>query len=197
MWRVNPAFAPKALIRVPQIHTMRQLPRRHIASNVAMRKPSWATFLRQPAKTKALAVEAAACLALARFLVVFVRLRRWRHRVSTISIAQERAPVPDLAWKVSWVVRRVAEAVPFTAVCLQQAIAAQWMLRWRGVASQLMVGVRRESEASRAAAESGPPRRLSYHAWLQIGGECVIGCKEVGTYTAFPPFETAGQRLAG
>ena len=177
---------------------MRQLPRRRIAGNVAMRKPSWTSFLRLPGKTKAMAVEAAACLAVARFLVVFVRLRRWRHRVSTLSTTlEERPPVPDLAWKVSWVVRRVAEVVPFTAVCLQQAIAAQWMLQWRGVASQLTVGVRRESEASRAAAESNPPRRLSYHAWLQIGGECVIGCKEVGTYTAFPPFETAGRRLAG
>lgn len=160
-----------------------------------MRRPSLASFLRLPATTKALAVEAAAFLALARFLVVFVRLRRWRHRISTEQ--EHLASVPALAWKVSWVVRRVADAVPFTAVCLQQAIAAQWMLRWRGIASQLTVGVRREAEASRTAAGRDPAQRLSYHAWLQVGGECVVGCKEVGMYTAFPPFETAGQRLAG
>ena len=152
-----------------------------------MRRPSLASFLRLPATTKALAVEAAAFLALARFLVVFVRLRRWRHRISTAQ--EDHAPVPALAWKVSWVVRRVADVVSFTAVCLQQAIAAQWMLRWRGVASQLTVGVRPEGR--------DPAQRLAYHAWLQVGGECVVGCEKVGMYTAFPPFETAGQRLAG
>lgn len=164
-------------------------------SNLTMRRSGMASFLKLPWAMKALAVEAAICLALARFLVVFVRLRRWRHRIATAQ--EERSSVPALAWKVAWVVPKVANAVPFTAVCLQQAIAAQWMLRRRGVASQLTVGARREAQAPRAAAEGALPRRLSYHAWLQVSGQCVVGCKEISSYAVFPPFESAGRSIAG
>ena len=146
-----------------------------------------ATFLRLPAATKELAVEAAVLLALARFLVMFVPMRRWRHRIATAR--QERLLVPPLARKVAWVVRKVADFVPFGAACLPQALAAQWMLRWRGVASQLMVGVRREATADRAAGRF-------YHAWLQVGDQCVIGCNNIGTYAAFPPFEPVERGFA-
>ena len=148
-----------------------------------------ASFLRLPAATKELAVEAAMLLALARFLVIFVPLRRWRHRIAVAP--QESLPVPALAWKVAWVVRRVADVVPFSAACLPQAMAAQWMLRWRGVASQLAVGVRRQAATAQTAA--GSASGLAFHAWLLIGGQCVVGCKGVGAFMAFPPFESAAE----
>ena len=161
---------------------------------MAKRRSGLASFLRLPAATKALAVEAAVFLALARCLVVYVPLRRWRDRVATAR--QERSPVPALAWKVAWVVRKVAAAVPFGAACLPQAMAAQWMLRRRSVASQLKVGVRPEADVAPDAAERSSALGFAYHAWLQVGDECVVGCREIDAYAAFPPFDSARQSLA-
>lgn len=149
-----------------------------------------AAFLRLPAATKATAVEAALFLALARCLVAYVPFRLWRHRLATIP--QERLPVPVLAWRVAWTVGKIAAAVPFAAVCLPQAMAAQWMLRRRGVASQLVIGTRAET-ASQAPAKRNAASRRAYHAWLQVGGQCVIGGR-VESYSAFPPLESATVR---
>ena len=157
---------------------------------MAKRLSGLASFLRLPAATKAMAVEAAVLLVLARCLVAYVPLRRWRSRIATAP--QERLPVPALVRRVSWVVGRVADAVPFAAVCLPQAMAAQWMLRRRGVASQLTMGVRPEA----VSPKRGSAPRLAYHAWLQVGGQCVIGGRGIETYSAFPPFESARQSLA-
>ena len=161
---------------------------------MAKRRSGLASFLRLPAATKAMAVEAAVFLALARCLVVHVPLRRWRDRVATAR--QKKAPVPALAWKVAWVVRKVAASVPFGAACLPQAMAAQWMLRRRRVASQLKVGVRPGSDAAPGAAKRGPALGFAYHAWLQVGDECVVGCRQIEAYAAFPPFDSTRQRLA-
>ena len=154
---------------------------------LAKRRAGLAAFLRLPAATKATAVEAVVLLALARCLVAYVPLRLWRGRIATAS--QERLPVPALAWRVAWIVGKVAAAVPFAAVCLPQAMAAQWMLRRRGVASQLTIGTRAEGGSQ------GPGRR-AYHAWLQVGGQCVIGGR-IESYSAFPPFESATKPSAG
>lgn len=156
---------------------------------MAKRRSGLASFLRLPAATKAMAVEAAVFLALARCLVVYVPLRRWRSRIATAP--QERLPVPALARRVSWVVDRVAAVVPFPAACLPQAMAAQWMLRRRGVASQLTMGVRPD-----AASPHGSAPGRAYHAWLQIGDQCLVGGREIDAYSPFPPFDSARRSVA-
>ena len=157
---------------------------------LAKRRSGQAAFLRLPAATKAMALEAALFLALARCLVAYVPLRLWRGRLATAP--QDALPVPALAWRVAWIVGKVAAGVPFAAVCLPQAMAAQWMLRRRGVASQLVIGTRAETD-SQAPAKRNAVRRFAYHAWLQVGGQCVIGGR-IESYSAFPPFESATVR---
>ena len=68
-------------------------------------------------------------------------------------------PQQPLGRAVGWMVRRVARRLPFQALCLPQAMAAQWMLRRRGVPGRLRVGVRRSS----------PERPLEYQVWLTVG----------------------------
>ena len=53
-------------------------------------------------------------------------------------------------------------------------MAAQWMLRRRGVRSRLDFGVRR-----------GEGGALEFHAWLSVAGETVMGGREAETYTTF------------
>ena len=94
-----------------------------------------------------------------------------------------RASSPRVAGKVGRVVGKVVRHLPFRARCLPQAMAAQWMLRRRGVRSTLVFGVRRGIEQDRP---------LDFHAWLMVGEECVVGGGEIESYTAFPPFSVAG-----
>ena len=166
-------------------------------------------FVRAPVAAKAMALEAALFLLVARLLVVHVPMRHWRRwlvtaeepapaggspadshsagdpeRPASAGEHLARAPQPRLPRRVARIVRRAAHHVPFPAVCLPQAMALQWMLRRRGVASRLFFGARRKAQ------DSG----LDFHAWLTVGGECVIGGGEVETYAPLPPFDGIGPR---
>lgn len=174
-------------------------------------------FLRLPAATQVLALEAAFVLLLARLLVGQVPMRYWRHRLDTAPVPspgpegrgaprwpaggdrrrlpgesecpgrqdENRGALPPEARvprRVGRIVGKVARRLPFRALCLPQAMAAQWMLRRRGVRSQLVFGARRGT---------APDRALEFHAWLIVAGECVIGAGEVETYTPLRPHGTA------
>ena len=74
-------------------------------------------------------------------------------------------------------VARVARAVPFRALCLQQTLALRRMLHRRGVASTIRLGV-------------SPDRVGDAHAWLIVNGRIVIGGGEVERFRViaeFPP----------
>ena len=189
------------------------------------------SFVRAPLAVKAMALEAALLLLLARLLIMHVPMRYWRRRLTTAdppapaegrtvdmrvafspgeteasASAGERppqSPVPEasaretsagaaqriasagcvsgrrLSRRVARIVRKIASHPPFKAVCLPQAMAAQWMLRRRGMESRLSFGARRKGEG----------RDLEFHAWLNAGGECVLGGDEIETYAALPPFD--------
>ena len=63
-------------------------------------------------------------------------------------------------------VARVARLVPFRAVCLQQALATQRMLRRRGRSARIVFGIR---------PGLGPSRTSSAHAWVDMDGKVVNG----------------------
>ena len=58
---------------------------------------------------------------------------------------------------------RVASRVPFRAVCYQKGLAAQYMLRRRGVDAILHYGVR------------STPAALDAHVWITVCGKTVMG----------------------
>ena len=184
-------------------------------------------FFCAPVESKAMALEGALFLLLARLLVRYVPMRYWRHRLATteepapaggapadsyaaLSPCDPEAPEPAgdhlprapdsevaagerqhgraasigrtpalrLPRRAARIVRRVARHVPFSAVCLPQAMALQWMLRRRGIGSRLIFGARRKANGM----------GLDFHAWLTVGGRCVIGGGELETYAEMPPF---------
>ena len=146
-------------------------------------------FARLPAATRALAVEALLSLALARALVARVPLRRWRHRLDLAPApAEQDAPVSaealNTARRLGRIVRKVALRAPFRAACLPQAIAAQWMLRRRGIPSRLVFGTRRNAGSA-----------LEFHAWLRAGGEILLGGEERASWRCFAA--GGGPALAG
>lgn len=140
-------------------------------------------FLRLPAAKQVLALEAACALLLARALVLHVPMRYWHRRLDTAAESstgeqrQSAAAARRVPRSIARAVRKVARRMPFQALCLPQAMAAQWMLRRRRIQSRLVFGVRRGNT---------PGSTLDFHAWLIVAGACVIGAEEVETFVPLP-----------
>ena len=125
-------------------------------------------------RRRALVMEAAVCLWLARLGLMFVPFPKLARglgqfvppsdpRVSATRGQTQRQQIV-LAKEIGWAVTRSARYVPFKAVCLPQAMAAQVMLRRRGVASVMHFGAAR-----------GQDKPLDAHAWLDAAGVEVTG----------------------
>ena len=134
-----------------------------------------------------MAVEAALCLLLARLLVRCVPMRYWMgrlHGAAAGSASPDRQGVgrqgmgrqgvdrQGVGRIVARIVRAVARRLPVEVVCLPRAVAAHWMLRRRGISSQVVFGVRR----------AAPGRAPDYHAWLTVDGDTVMGGRNGAAY---------------
>lgn len=62
------------------------------------------------------------------------------------------------------------------ASCLHQALAAHWMLRWRGISSRICFGVKRG------------PDGLCSHAWLVNGNEILLGGESASEFSLLAEF---------
>jgi hypothetical protein len=136
------------------------------------------SFLRLSWHQRSLVVEAAVLLGIARVMIHTVRFDRLaprlgRHMAETPDVhsTEERAIAREVRWAVASAVRNV----PFEAVCFPQAIAAMFMLRRRGVASTLYLGVNRD-------------RGLDAHAWVRAGRTLITGGAESRDYSVISTF---------
>lgn len=122
-------------------------------------------FARLSATERGRLLEAVAALAVAGGLlkaVGFARLaRRLGHHMAESPAVQDSTAIKT-AGEIRWAVQAAAANVPWKPVCLPQAIAAQWMLRRRGIRSTLYLGV-------------DPGRQLDAHAWVRVGDAVVTG----------------------
>lgn len=80
----------------------------------------------------------------------------------------------DQARWVSWAVEHVGRSA--RANCLPRALAAQAMLRRRGIPSRLCLGVARQDG------------ELIAHAWVEIGQDKVVGGAEAGGFIRLAEF---------
>ena len=81
--------------------------------------------------------------------------------------------------RVRWAVVTTARQVPWNALCFQQGLAAQFMLRRRGVPSVLYYGAAQDNQSG-----------LFAHVWVRDGDVDVIGGKNASRFavmTTFPP----------
>jgi hypothetical protein len=118
--------------------------------------------------------EAVAYLLAARLALIFIPFPRLARRLgSFVPPSDPRAAAgrsvmaaeqTQTAAEIGWAVTRAARYVPFKAVCLPQAMAAQVMLKRRGVKSVMHFG-----------AAKGTDKPLDAHAWLDAAGVEVTG----------------------
>jgi hypothetical protein len=108
---------------------------------------------------------AAACLlpATALFLRVFGyrHTRAWMARY--VEKKSERADARLEAARVARLVSVAARHGVYRANCLRQALVAWWLLGRRGVATNLVIGVRKDEQGFAA------------HAWVELDGDIVLG----------------------
>jgi Transglutaminase-like superfamily len=119
--------------------------------------------------------EAAVMLLLARLAVRFVppaRIFAWANRPPR----RIRRFATDEISRIAWAVENLGAKTWTNAPCLPRALAAQAMLRRRGIAGRLCLGVRR------AAGE------LDAHAWVEIGSHKVVGGDEIDGFTRLAEF---------
>ena len=112
-----------------------------------------------------LLAEAAGTLAAVSFALHALPFKRVI-RMGSVRLAN-RSPTAT-AHDCVWAVEAAARRVPWRAVCIQQGIAAQRMLRRRGIDAVLHYGI-----ASRGAAA-----KLEAHVWVTVEGRPVIGGEE-------------------
>ncbi len=119
--------------------------------------------------------EATVMLILARLAVRIVpaaRLFAWTSRPPR---RIKRFAADEIGW-VSWSIDTIGGKPWMKALCLPRALAAQAMLRRRGIASLLCLGV-----ASNGGA-------LAAHAWIEIGPDMIVGGAEATRFTRMAAF---------
>ncbi len=90
------------------------------------------------------------------------RTRAWMDR----HVSSNRSEPANAALEATRVARLVSVAAhrgPYRANCLRQALVAWWLLGRRGVATNLVIGVRKDAQGFAA------------HAWVERNGEVIVG----------------------
>ncbi len=106
--------------------------------------------------------EAALTLIIAR-LAVRILPPTWIFAWVNRPMRHTRRFAADEAQWVAWSIETIGEKRWMHALCLPRAVAAQAMLRRRGIISRLCLGV---------ACDDGA---FSAHAWIEIGRDVVVG----------------------
>ncbi len=137
----------------------------------------WRTYRSWSGTQRRLIREAYALLCLYRFLVFvlpfwFLTPRMGWYMAETL---QQRLaiPVQDQADAIAWAVRRMSVYTPRTSTCLVQALAAQNMLKRRGLGSTLYLGMVPGGQSATGT---------EAHAWLRCGTSYLTGQEEMGDF---------------
>lgn len=133
-------------------------------------------FLQLPLVEQRLWVKAYLLLIFVRiglWLLPFQRLQTWLAHFS--ATPAHHKPAPHLGNRMLRALKVLSAYVP-RATCLTQALAAQVWLERHGYSTRMQIGVVKD--------EAG---RLQAHAWLECGGNIVIGDSgDLSRYTLLP-----------
>ncbi len=108
-------------------------------------------------------VEAVCLLALAWAAIRLLPFRILMRTTSFGPVPGEQPNARATGAAVRQAVKRAARRLPWTIVCFPEGLAAHWMLRRRGLPSQLHYGLRPSTE------------KLSAHVWVTLAGEVIVG----------------------
>ncbi len=114
------------------------------------------------------------------FVVPFKRTAAWLGNPARPDAAAAVEPAElDRARTVCRRVARLAQHVPWRTSCLVQAVAGWMLLKRRGMAATIRLGVKKDEG------------KLAAHAWLIVGEEAVLGGAAAASFT---PLADMGER---
>lgn len=130
-------------------------------------------------RRRLLALEAALCLVVARLIIWLVPFKRlvWLFSFQPKRVGLSCESRGSLIAEVRHAIGSAARRLPGDSVCFPRAVAAQAMLRRRGVETTLYYGAGRS-----------PERRLQSHVWLQAGEQGIVGHEQAGEYRVVGTF---------
>ncbi len=141
-------------------------------------------FVRLPAAERRLLTKAILLLCAVKVsleLLPFRTVRRLQSRVSESRLRLRKSDRCSIE-RVVWAVELAGRLMPRTSTCLTQALTAQILLSRRGHPAFVHIGT--------VKAEG---RKIQAHAWVESGGEVVIGGHELEQYTRLTVLDGARQ----
>jgi hypothetical protein len=129
-------------------------------------------FARLNGADQRLLMRAAAWLGVARLRLALTSFQQLSERLSNDAPDTRVDPDPEFLRRVGFAVGAAANNVPWRADCFPQAIAARMLLRHRGHASKIHLGVEKSGEGG-----------IAGHAWLTCGDVVVVGGEDLDRYT--------------
>jgi hypothetical protein len=137
-------------------------------------------FIRLPAFKRRLVVAAVLALIKARLQLACVPVRRILRPVT----ARQTAMRPEIdAERIGWSIETVSSIVPGLGNCLVRAVAGRALLAQHGYASEIRIGVSKNSADSFRA-----------HAWLESGNQIITGSDEHQDFAPMPLRTSAALR---
>ena len=147
------------------------------------------TFFTTDWKTRRLAIKIFLLCGITRVLILTLPFKKLqihlgKHNVETA----EKVAIKQLkiAREIGVFVEHIADYTPWQSKCLVRAIVAQYLLRKKGIATTLYLGVAK----SEVKTES---KRLKAHAWLRCGSLFVTGGQNIGDFKVISKFSNENQ----
>jgi hypothetical protein len=141
--------------------------------------PTLARFFALPGREQRLTVEAILSLLAVRLTFAVLSFPEALQLLRVVRGEPSRGRVAAAeAGEVGRAIARAARYVPCRAVCLQQAFAALLILRRRGLAATVHLGLAREADAG----------ALKAHAWSRCGEAPVTGVEAARGFVAIAAF---------
>jgi hypothetical protein len=153
-------------------------------------KRKFRTFTSQPWSARLLFFEVYLRLGFARASVLTLPFKRLSRRWGVPQLEGLRTPHPEADQRflrqLIWAVRTARRYTPWDSNCLAQAIAAKQVLRRRGYAGTLYMGVKTAQKSGKGEMEA--------HAWLRCGDTWICGVRESRGFTVVATFaDVAGE----
>ena len=129
-----------------------------------------------------LLIEAVIWLGVMRVFVQCVPFRwivRWFHLAQGSSAVMPTASDGTRAARIGWAIQVGAAHTPWLSTCLAQTLSGMAMLRRRGIAGTLYLGVARSAAASHT---------IAAHSWLCCGDTVLIGASGDTHFTPVASF---------
>lgn len=136
-------------------------------------------YLKLPWKEKLFFIEVTFLLVVIKGMIVLLPFRMYRKMLGIQNenfVAKPVSNSTNIIFSVARAIVRSRKVLPWKSLCLTEAIVAKILLRRRGVASTLFLGVNKENNS------------MTAHAWLCCGEIFVVGKKGVEKFKVVSTF---------